>query len=148
MISNLRILLLGLVFSSQLWAVDDKPVAIKAADLEWLTPLIIPGLVYAWVLGDEKKPGLYMLRATLSDGTIIPPHTHPDKRNNTVLSGTLYVGFGDSFNIDKLVEIKQGEIYTTPAGTPHFLMAKDGDVTYQESGIGPTATTMIKENRE
>ena len=71
----------------------------------------------------------------------IAPHTHPDERNSTVLSGTLYVGFGAVFDASKVVAVPAGAVYAAPANVAHYVWAKDGDVTYQEVGIGPTATT-------
>jgi hypothetical protein len=31
-----------------------------------------------------------------------------------------------------------------PGGQPHYSLAKDGEVVYQESGYGPTGTSFIK----
>ena len=31
-----------------------------------------------------------------------------------------------------------------PANVPHYLSAKEGEVVYQESGVGPTATVPFK----
>ncbi len=61
---------------------------------EWFSPPGISGLKAAWVVGAEQESGLYALRVRLVQGTRIAPHTHPDTRYSTVLSGTLYVGFG------------------------------------------------------
>ena len=48
-----------------------------------------------------------------------------------MLSGTLYVGFGEQFDESTLVAVPAGAVYVAPAGVPHFLMAKDGEVIYQ-----------------
>ena len=96
------------------------------------------------VIGAEKDSGSYLLRVRLARGAWIPPHTHPDERSSTVLSGTLYVGFGEVADEARLVAIPAGGVYVAPANMPHYLWAKDGDVIYQESGIGPTATTPIR----
>jgi quercetin dioxygenase-like cupin family protein len=77
------------------------------------------------------------------DGGKIPPHTHPDERNSTVLSGTIYLGFGDTFDESNVVAIPTGAVYATPANVPHYVWAKDGDAIYQESGVGPTGTSFI-----
>lgn len=98
----------------------------------------------AWVLGAEKKPGAYLFRVKLAVGGKIQPHTHPDERNSTVLSGTIYVGFGEVFDESKVVAIPTGGVYVAPAGVPHYVWAKDGDAVYQESGVGPTATVPLQ----
>ena len=122
------------------------PESIVVEELDWITPAPIPGLNFTWVQGSESNDGLYLLRVKLSPDTRIPPHSHPDQRFSTVLSGTLYAGFGEEFDVDKLVAIESGNAYVVPANVPHFIWAKDGAVEYQETGSGPTATHIIKKN--
>ena len=43
-----------------------------------------------------------------------------------------------------MVAIPEGAVYVAPANVSHYLWAKDGDVVFQEGGVGPTATTMVK----
>src|SRR5687768_3749282 len=88
---------LGLLAVPGLAAEAAAANAVLPKDLVWFTPPGIPGLQGAWVLGAEQKPGAYLLRVKLAPGARIPPHTHPDERNTTVLSGTLHVGFGETF---------------------------------------------------
>ncbi len=97
----------------------------------------------ARVLGSENDSGTYALRVKLDKGGKIPPHTHPDTRYSTVLSGTLYVGFGETFAEANMVSVPAGGVYVAPANVPHYLFAKDDDVIYQEAGEGPTATVFI-----
>lgn len=111
--------------------------------LVWSTRPTNPAVQGAWVLGAEKKPGLYLFRVKLAAGGKIPPHTHPDERNSTVLSGTIYVGFGAVFDESKLVAVPAGGVYVAPANVPHYVFAKDGEAVYQECGVGPTATAPI-----
>jgi quercetin dioxygenase-like cupin family protein len=73
----------------------------------------------------------------------IPPHDHPDERPTTVLSGTLYVGFGETFDETKVVVIPSGAVYVAPAEVPHYIWAKEGEVWCQEMGMGPTGTVFI-----
>ncbi|MBK8755157.1 MAG: cupin domain-containing protein [Candidatus Competibacteraceae bacterium] len=91
--------------------------------------------------GWSESPDL--LRVKLAAGGKIPPHTHPDERVTTVLSGTLFVGFGATFDETGMVSIPTGAVYVAPAQTPHYVWAKDGAVSYQEMGIGPTGTSFI-----
>jgi hypothetical protein len=37
-----------------------------------------------------------------------------------------------------------GSFFVVPAGHVHYSRAKDGEVTYQESGIGPTSNAYLK----
>jgi quercetin dioxygenase-like cupin family protein len=102
------------------------------------------GIQGAWVLGAEQTLGNYILRVKLSSGEIIPPHTHPDERNATVLTGTIYVGFGEKFDESKVVAVPAGAVYIAPANVPHYVWAREGDAIYQEAGMGPTRTLFVE----
>jgi quercetin dioxygenase-like cupin family protein len=102
------------------------------------------GIQEAWILGAEQQPGVYLLRVKLSSGALIPPHTHPDERNTTVLTGTIYVGFGENFDESKVVAVPAGAVYIAPANVSHYVWAKEGDAIYQEAGMGPTRTLFIE----
>lgn len=119
----------------------DRPVPIQPGDLKWFSPPTNAAVQGAWVVGAEKESGPYLFRVKLGAGARIPPHVHPDTRSTTVLTGTLWVGFGAEVDDGKLVAVPAGAVYVAPANVPHWVVAKDGEVTYQESGAGPTATT-------
>ena len=59
-----------------------------------------------------------------------------------MLSGTLYVGFGETPDDARMTAVPTGAVYVAPANVPHHLWAKDGEVVYQEAGFGPTGTRM------
>jgi len=124
---------------------NSVPVPILPDSIHWVNPPSVSGLQAAWVLGAEQQAGVYIIRVKLETGARIPPHTHPDERNTTVLTGTVYVGFGETFDEAKVVAIPAGAVYVTPANVPHYLWAKDGDTMYQEAGMGPTGTEIIKQ---
>lgn len=108
----------------------------------WQSPPRLPALTAAWLLGGEGVAGPYVVRVRLAADGRIPPHTHPDTRHVTVLAGTLYVGFGDTFALDGLVAVPAGALYVAPAGVRHYVWARDGAVEYQESGYGPSGTVL------
>lgn len=111
------------------------------SSLHWENPPETPGLQRSWVIGSERKSGKYILRVRLLAGTKIRPHSHPDERVTTVLTGTVSIGFGRSFDATRIIAMPAGSVYITPAHVPHFIWAKDGETVFQESGIGPTRTT-------
>lgn len=137
-------LVAGCVFAGLATADELKPRVVLPQALTWFSPPNIPSLQGAWALGEEKKAGPYILRVKLAAGGRTPPHTHPDERNNTVLSGTLYVGFGKTFDEKNAVAVPAGGIYVIPPNVAHYVWAKDGDVVYQEAGIAPTGTLPAK----
>jgi quercetin dioxygenase-like cupin family protein len=122
---------------------DDMPAPILPDRVSWVSPPNLAGLHIAWILGSEQQAGAYILRVKLASGAKIPPHTHPDERNTTVLRGTIYVGFGETFDESRLVAVPAGAVYVVPAGVPHYLWAKDGETMYQEAGLGPTGNSFV-----
>ena len=140
----LALLVLSAGFVAQAPAQSEVPTPILPGRLHWEGPPQIPALQAAWVLGSERQPGPYVLRVRLAANGLIPAHTHPDPRYTTVLSGTIHVGFGESFDASKVVAMPTGAVYVAPANVPHYIWAKDGNAEYQEAGDGLTATVMLK----
>jgi quercetin dioxygenase-like cupin family protein len=138
------IILLVINISSDLAIAQDLvPEPILPNTFRWGSPPNMPGVQGAWVVGAEQNLGLYIFRVKLESGATIPPHTHPDERNTTVLTGTVYAGFGDNFDETQVVAIPAGAVYVAPANVPHYIWAKDGEAVYQEAGMGPTKTSFI-----
>lgn len=99
------------------------------------------------LLGDPKSEGLYVSRTMIPKGTQTIPHSHPDSRAVTVLSGVCYYGRGEVFDDSGLIPMPPGSFFTEPAGIPHFIWAKDGDVILQTTAIGPSGTTIIPDKK-
>lgn len=125
-------------------AQDHAPAPLLPDRIPFVSPPGLLGVQVAQLLGDPKQPTPYLIRVKLADGARIPPHTHPDARSSTVLAGTLYVGFGETFVESQVVAVPTGGVYVAPAGVPHYLWAKDGEVIYQEAGTGPTGVAFVK----
>ena len=62
------------------------------------------------------------------------PHTHPEDRVYTVISGIFYIGLGDEFDEAKLQAFPPGSVIVLPGGTSHFHWAKSGE--YVDTGDG------------
>lgn len=97
----------------------------------------------AVVAGDPGKAGPYVVRVKLPGGVQLMPHTHPEDRIYTVVSGVFYIGLGKTFDPDKLQAYPPGAVLTLPANTPHFHWAKSGDYMTQVSGVGPLGMKYI-----
>lgn len=74
---------------------------------------------------------MHMMRAHYPAGYRMQPAQHSDHRVGTVLAGTLYVGFGEQFEENRLVAIPKGGTWTIPARRPYYLWAKEGAVLLQ-----------------
>ena len=98
----------------------------------------------AVLAGPLDKPAPYTQRVRLAAGGMVMPHTHPDARYTTILSGELTVGLGETFDAAKETRYPAGSFVVMPGGQPHYSLAKSGEVVYQESGYGPTGTSFLK----
>jgi hypothetical protein len=123
------------------FAQQETPRSIDPDTLNWFSPSHSPQFSCAWIAGNETEKNIYIFRAKLSANGLLPPLKHPDIRYGTVLSGTLYLGFGRTIDDSTMVAIQSGEVYCIPANVTHYLKAGNSGVTYQEIGVGPTETT-------
>src|SRR5262245_36510083 len=69
-----------------------KQMIISPGDLKWVDMPTGQGQRRAVLFGDPTKPGPYTIRMRFPPNASIRPHTHPDDRQVTVISGTLYLG--------------------------------------------------------
>ena len=115
---------------------------ITQEDLTWLANPA--GYQVARVIGDPARPGMYVNQVRFPAGLRIQPHFHPDERIVTVLSGTVYFGYGEQFVEANMKVLPAGSVWTEPARQPHFAWAKDGEAVIQVIGNGPSGTTPIK----
>jgi quercetin dioxygenase-like cupin family protein len=99
------------------------------------------------LLGDPKSEGLYVTRTLIPKGTEPVPHTHSNSRTVTVISGTCYYGHGEEFAASRTIPLPPGSFFTEPAGIPHFIWAKDGDVIIQTAAMGPSGTKIIPDKK-
>jgi quercetin dioxygenase-like cupin family protein len=100
------------------------------------------GMNAAFVLGAPNQPGLYTIRVHITDGALMPPHSHPDDRMITVLSGVLHYGFGTTADPNATKAYPAGSVFVAKANDPHYAIGK-GDAVYQESGMAPTGTKWV-----
>src|SRR5881296_2103532 len=83
-----------------------EPARLTPDELKWApTPT---GTQRANLAGDDKKAGLYLYRVKFPANFRNTPHFHPDDRAVTVMSGTLYVGYGEQFDEARLKPLPAG----------------------------------------
>jgi quercetin dioxygenase-like cupin family protein len=92
--------------------------------------------------GDPTKAGLYTLMLRVAPNVRIQAHSHRDDRVATVVRGTWYFGYGETFTEAALQTLGPGSVYTEPPNVPHFAMTKE-QVILQITGVGPTSTTYV-----
>jgi quercetin dioxygenase-like cupin family protein len=120
------------------------PVALTAGEMQWSSQggLALPGLEQVSLVGDPGRPGPYTVRLRFPAGYKLAPHTHPDAREVTVLSGTWYTGYGEWYDPGLLKALPAGSFYTEPANVPHFVEVRDS-VVIQVSGVGPSGRSFV-----
>lgn len=118
-------------------------VRVTPEDVVWNDRPGYEGVKFATIQGDPSKPGIYVIRAKFSPGTMTRPHWHPEDRYVIVVAGTWYTGEGDNFDPDKTVPLKAGSFMLHPAKAHHYDGAKDEEVIVQIIGIGPSSTTLV-----
>jgi quercetin dioxygenase-like cupin family protein len=117
------------------------PAIIPMETLKW-NPTPFPDVTVAVTAGNPTGSGMYVILAKYrADGKSVP-HTHPDQRVVTVISGTYYTGAGTDFDETKLKPLRPGTTVIVPANSPHYAWAKDGETIVQEAGTGPTGTAV------
>lgn len=138
-------MLLGLacVLAANDGAAEPPALDLAPADVVWLDSPT-PGVKTAVLSGSLLQPGLYILRVKIAKDAKLMPHTHPDVRYTTVLSGEMLFGFGESFDAARLKAYPPGAILAIPPHTPHFVWARDGEVIVQDTGFGPTGTAPLR----
>jgi glucose/arabinose dehydrogenase/quercetin dioxygenase-like cupin family protein len=102
-----------------------------------------PGPASVSLNGDSTKAGVYTVQVTLPAHTVVPPHTHRDNRAVYVVSGTLYVGYGEKRDPAALKTLPPGSYYTEPAATAHYTETRDDSVVIVITGMGPSDTHLI-----
>ena len=112
--------------------------AILPEEIDWKPFAAFPPSVrLAVVVGQPLQEGPYTIRVKLPHGVKLMPHSHPEDRVYTVISGTFYIGLGDEFDAGKLQAYPPGAVIILPGSTFHFHWAKSGEYVTQVTAIGP-----------
>lgn len=106
-----------------------------------------PRLEYSAIQADPAMSGPFTFRVRAVAPHVLPPHTHPDERTITVISGTYWAGVGPTYDPAALIAFPAGSFYVMPAGLPHFSAVLEGEVVFQESGIGPSRNDPVEAQR-
>jgi quercetin dioxygenase-like cupin family protein len=119
-------------------------VLVTAAELKWgePPPVFEKGASFTVVSGDPGQTGNFVVRLRMPAGYKIAPHWHPTDEHVTVLSGTLALGMGDTFDKAAMKDLPAGGYALLPADMRHFVRATTA-VTVQVAGAGPFVLTYV-----
>jgi quercetin dioxygenase-like cupin family protein len=116
-------------------------------EITWLPNPAVRGGELAILLGDPNRSGPLVVRVKFAPNIAVPPHTHPDARTYTVLSGEWRLGFGEKFDPAALRTFPAGSLYRLPAGVPHFQASGSSETIVQIESIGPTRTDFLPSSK-
>src|SRR5215470_20417197 len=92
--------------------------SILPEEIDWKPfPAFPPSARLAVIVGRPSEKGPYVIRVKVPRGVKLMPHTHPEDRIYTVISGIFYIGLGDQFEADKLEAYPLGAVIVLPGST-------------------------------
>jgi pimeloyl-ACP methyl ester carboxylesterase len=103
----------------------------------------VSGIRTVVLKGDPDRAGLYTIMLQVPAHTRIASHDHQDDRVATVVTGTWFLGYGDTFDAAELKPLPPGSFYTEPANRTHYAETRDEPVIVQITGIGPSSTRYV-----
>ena len=107
--------------------------------VKW-NPAPFPGITIAVAAGNPTATGMYAIFVKFAPGAKALPHTHPDQRIVTVLSGTIRVGIGPEIDEGRAAVLRPGSVVIIPGDAPHYGWTTDSEALLQEVGTAPTGT--------
>ena len=109
--------------------------------VKWQTgPAALPKGAESSLLSGDMKTGPWVTRLKFPAGYVIPPHTHTNIENVTVLSGDLHIGMGSKFDKANTKVIDAGGYFMMPPGMQHFAYSEKGAVLQVHSNTESTIT--------
>lgn len=119
-------------------AAAPAPIQFNVQDILWAagSKALPAGTTVAVLEGDPKASGIFTMRVRLPAGARLGAHVHPREERVTVISGSVMVGFGASFDAKRGRAFRAGAFYVNPARAPHFVWTDEG-AELQITGAGP-----------
>jgi len=115
----------------------DAHKIVSPQEIKWgPAPSLPTGAELAVLYGDPSKEGVFAMRLKAAKGYYIPPHTHPRPEINTVISGTVRLGMGETADHSKAQPLPVGSFFTLSPGMAHSVFF-DEDTVVQVNTSGP-----------
>jgi quercetin dioxygenase-like cupin family protein len=123
---------------------EDVHMVIAPNELKWgpASKALPAGAEAVVLFGDPTKEGLFALRLKLPAGYVIAPHTHPAYEVDTVISGTINLGMGETADRSSAKAVSAGSFFAMPPDTAHFAYF-DEETVLQLTTNGPWSVKYI-----
>ena len=124
-------------------AADDHTI-VKPNDVKWSAgpPILPKGAEAAIIYGDPSKEGPFAMRLKMPKGYQVPPHTHPKPEINTVISGSVRLGMGETIDPSKAQALPVGSFFALQPGAAHYVTV-DEDSVVQLNSNGPWSLNYV-----
>ena len=129
-------------------AAQNQPITVRPENVQWTDLKGMAGWKQAVLAGDPEKPGPYVQRIKIPPNALVPPHSHPDTENITVLTGVFGIGEGSKVDKHKGQVFGVGSFYLLPANTVHYAWAGPKGAILQIHGVGPSGMTMVESPKQ
>jgi quercetin dioxygenase-like cupin family protein len=124
-------------------AQHDAPHVMKLPEeLTWSDLPSLPGVKIAVIEGPLSETVPIMFRLKFPPNFVGPPHWHPGVEHITVISGTLHMGIGDTFDRAKTKALTPGSVAIMQPRTHHFVWTSEETIG-QVHSIGPWGVTYV-----
>jgi quercetin dioxygenase-like cupin family protein len=122
----------------------DAHKVVSPQEIKWApAPASLPpGAELAVLYGDPSKEGVFAMRIKAAKGYYIPPHTHPKPEINTVISGTVRLGMGETADQSKAQPLPAGSFFALAPGMAHYVFF-DEDTVVQVNTAGPWGLSYV-----
>jgi len=112
------------------------------SDLAWGEP--DNGVRFLPLYGSyDQEDESFAFRLHVQPGFELGPHTHPGVEHLTILSGSLFVGIGDTMDRTSATAYGPGSYLAIGAGVAAYMWAAEETVV-QVHGIGPFSTDFVE----
>jgi Domain of unknown function (DUF4437) len=126
------------------WAGEHRGhVMVTPANLQWAdAPALPPGAQFVVLEGSLSEAAPFIFRVKFPADYQVPAHWHPVTERITVISGTLHLGAGDTFDQAKTTALPAGSVSIMEPKMHHFAWTTEETIV-QVHGVGPWGFTYV-----
>jgi len=121
---------------------------VKSSALAWTPSDLTADLSSAWVVGNQNDRRIFLVRSRLAKGGRVAPHSYAKERVIAVITGVLHFASGPEFDERALQRYEAGDVIRVPADVMHYFTAPDGEVTFDQLGMGPAPLPQLAVAKE
>ncbi|MEJ7694398.1 cupin domain-containing protein [Daejeonella sp.] len=119
-------------------------IMVTPDNIKWVDgpPSLPAGAKMAVIEGSPAAAGLFTMRLKLPANYTVMPHSHPADEHVTVISGTFFMGLGETLDRSLGKGIPKGGFAVMMTGTRHYAFTKKESII-QIHGMGPWGITYV-----